>query len=359
MKILIDAIGAGDGGISKIRRELVKGLPKTVEAIDVGRLNIRKFSPYLYLNRTLEFVFRILDIVFGFIRIYYKSKKCEAVLCLSPSLSSLGARAPLTTIVHDFAHENDSLRISPWVRFYRKTVYLLVLKKSSKLIFVSEVMLTNYQDKLLSEGKTVDSSHFCVISPSGELTSKHNEISEIAALLSNNKKIVIVPGHTDHKGVKQAIRTCASMPENFFFAILTGKRTALDIDRYKNSLILQSLNHELLSKNLLFMRWLSEEEYTWLLKNSHALLMLSEYEGFGLPVRQALFCGTPQVISNDPAMFEASCGYAKVVNPVRTDQVSEALLKVCNSKSIEYKRGNLQTWQEYSLAVVRELFTKT
>ena len=50
----------------------------------------------------------------------------------------------------------------------------------------------------------------------------------------------------------------------------------------------------------------SEEELAHLYSGAVALLYPSHYEGFGLPVLEAMQCGTPAIISHDPALVETA-----------------------------------------------------
>jgi glycosyltransferase involved in cell wall biosynthesis len=58
------------------------------------------------------------------------------------------------------------------------------------------------------------------------------------------------------------------------------------------------------------------------------LLHVSLYEGFGLPVLEAMCVGLPVVTSNLGAMRELGEGCARLVNPLEVDEVAEALEKV-------------------------------
>ena len=53
-----------------------------------------------------------------------------------------------------------------------------------------------------------------------------------------------------------------------------------------------------------------EADLPELYSNAVAAIYASEYEGFGLPVLEAMQCGTPVIISHDPALTEVSGGAA-------------------------------------------------
>jgi len=61
---------------------------------------------------------------------------------------------------------------------------------------------------------------------------------------------------------------------------------------------------------------------------SAVLLHVSLYEGFGLPILEAMCAGLPVVTSNLGAMCELGEGAARLVNPLDVDDVAEALERV-------------------------------
>ncbi|MCG6948671.1 MAG: glycosyltransferase family 4 protein [Acidobacteria bacterium] len=61
---------------------------------------------------------------------------------------------------------------------------------------------------------------------------------------------------------------------------------------------------------------------------SAVLMHISLYEGFGLPVLEAMCAGLPVITSNLGAMRELGDGAAKLVNPLEVDEVAEAIERV-------------------------------
>jgi glycosyltransferase involved in cell wall biosynthesis len=75
-------------------------------------------------------------------------------------------------------------------------------------------------------------------------------------------------------------------------------------------------------------RWLGEvqdEELARLYRGARAVAYVSLYEGFGLPVLEAMACGAPVVAARNDALVEISGGAAVLVDPLDPDAIAAGL----------------------------------
>ncbi|WP_164702200.1 glycosyltransferase family 1 protein [Modestobacter sp. KNN46-3] len=71
--------------------------------------------------------------------------------------------------------------------------------------------------------------------------------------------------------------------------------------------------------------WLSQSELHGVVARARAVLLPSHYEGFGLPLLEAMAAGTAVVASDVPAHREVAGGHATLVAPTDVDGWAEAL----------------------------------
>ena len=71
---------------------------------------------------------------------------------------------------------------------------------------------------------------------------------------------------------------------------------------------------------------IEDDDLPGLFAGADALLYPTLYEGFGLPVVEAMACGTPVLTSSTSALQEIAGGYAYLVDPLDVDAIARGIL---------------------------------
>jgi glycosyltransferase involved in cell wall biosynthesis len=80
--------------------------------------------------------------------------------------------------------------------------------------------------------------------------------------------------------------------------------------------------------------YVPDEDLPALYTLARALAFPSLYEGFGLPVVEAMACGTPVVTSNRSAMLEVAQGAALLVDPMSAEDIAGGIDRVLRDESL-------------------------
>ncbi len=93
--------------------------------------------------------------------------------------------------------------------------------------------------------------------------------------------------------------------------------------------------------------YVEKDELARLYRGAACLVLPSRYEGFGLPVLEAMACGTPVVAYSDPALREVAGDVAVYAEPGGlADAIRQALAQRERLAAAGLERARLFTWEE-------------
>ena len=243
-----------------------------------------------------------------------RERKADLIFTPAPE-GYLGEQVvPQVVMVHDLrplVHADKSLQ-----SIYFKHWVPALLRKCSLILtnsnYTSEQLITEIgvdSSRILSAHLGYDSSHFLP---------REKEDS----LGSRNPYILSIGQHYPHKNLFRAINAFKSVSQRFanleFWIV--GKTHPSETAR------LLGLTHELgLHSRVRFIKYLPYSQLPIVYANASLLLYPSLYEGFGLPIIEAMACATPVITSYGSATEETAGNAALLVNPFQTEDISYAL----------------------------------
>jgi glycosyltransferase involved in cell wall biosynthesis len=96
-------------------------------------------------------------------------------------------------------------------------------------------------------------------------------------------------------------------------------------------------------------RSVTDEELACLYSGSLGLLYPSLYEGFGLPILEAMACGCPVLTSNCTAMPEVASDAAILVDPLSEEAIAEGIVDLtCRRRADDLRTRGFQRCREFS-----------
>lgn len=106
--------------------------------------------------------------------------------------------------------------------------------------------------------------------------------------------------------------------------------------------------------------FVSDEQKRVLLSSAEVFLFPSEYEGFGIPVLEAMACGSPVITTNVSSLPEVGGDAALYVTPKQPDELAEAIEKILTSTTLQttlVEKGFVQA-KQFSWSRTAELTEK-
>jgi glycosyltransferase involved in cell wall biosynthesis len=105
-----------------------------------------------------------------------------------------------------------------------------------------------------------------------------------------------------------------------------------------------------LIEDVIFPGYIPREELPLWYNAANLFIYPSLYEGFGLPLLEAMACGTPVITSNISSLPEVVDGAGILVDPSSVEDMAEAMWQVLSDSSLraEMRRKGLARAREFS-----------
>jgi glycosyltransferase involved in cell wall biosynthesis len=282
-------------------------------------------------------------------------KKINAEVFVSPDgYCSLTTKLPQCMVIHDlgFLHHPEAYKKSH-VRFLkRKTPKFL--KKAKSIVTVSQFS----KDDIVKQYKT----------DPGKIAVVYNGIKDIFQPLSFNEKETVKGKYTD--GKEYFIYVGAIQPRKNLINLLKAfsifkKRLQSNMKlvisgrlAWKNEEFLQLINNYKHKSDVVLTGYLPEQELTMLLGSAYALIYPSLFEGFGVPVAEAMKCEVPVLTSEKTSMQEVGDDAALYFNPKDHADIADKIMLIYKDEGLRKRlieKGKLNV-KKYSWEKSAELF---
>jgi len=168
-------------------------------------------------------------------------------------------------------------------------------------------------------------------------------------------------GFDMRKNVPRLIEAYARLPEALrreYQLVIAGRYQHLGHPLYPDPR--QTVRRLGLEGNVIFTGQIREQDKAPLYSAATVFAFPSLYEGFGMPVLEAMACGTPVVTSNVSALPEVAGDAGLLVNPYASEAIGEALAELLESaaRREDLSRRGLErarrfTWPQVAEQTVR------
>lgn len=278
----------------------------------------------------------------------YACYKDKLDLLYSPIAEGiLFPQLPQVITVHDLLPFHYPSLLPRWVPYYE---YFLpaIIRGSAAVVCVSEFtrqeILERYprvpEEKLKVIHGGADLNRFRPCPPG--MISKHYDLNEY---------LLCVGEVRPYKNMENIFRALEMWPDGPQLAI-SGKITG------EHKALLDNLAHSLKIENrIIWLGYIPDNLLPNLYSEAIAFIFPSLYEGFGLPIIEAMACGCPAISSNRGSLREIGGDAAHFFDPMEISDMAESIQKVC--EDTEYRQTLAQRGPEHAIKFTWESsFTK-
>lgn len=144
--------------------------------------------------------------------------------------------------------------------------------------------------------------------------------------------------------------------------VIAGKIKGKGKQGWMNEEILEEPKKLKIEDKIIFTDFVPTEELPYLISGSRAFVLPSLWEGFGIPVVEAMACGVPVITSNVSSLPEVTGDAGLLVDPKSTTQLEQAIRLLTTDQKLHAKlskkaleQAKKFSWKEMSVKVIELL----
>ncbi len=266
---------------------------------------------------------------------------------------------PLVLTLHDiiFLEPRDKKNKSLYQNlgyFYRRWDVPRILKKCRRIITVSDFELGNIKQKLQL--------------PDSQLKMIYNGYNEWFRPIESNKQqyrkyiadagYFFFLGNTDPK--KNTERTLVAYAKYLEQSEVKRPLLMADLDQEYLNGIIERNGIEAIRDHIVIPGYIINSDLPYIYNNAFAFLYTSLRESFGIPLLEAMACGTPVITSNTSSMPEIAGHDAILINPESSDEIALKMLQLerdtdfyQRQKAVGLERAKLFSWRKTTENLLR------
>jgi glycosyltransferase involved in cell wall biosynthesis len=225
--------------------------------------------------------------------------------------------SPFIFTIHDLSHVYCPENSSPLIQLYYATIMKRACRRAATILTVSEFTRSQIvewsgvpAEKVINVSCGVDAAY----QPGGD----QYAVPHPYLLCVSNRK--------PHKNEFRIIEAFAKAHLDAQIHLVFTGEPAEDLKRW--------IDRHTLTSRVDFLGVVPEEKLPSLYRGARALIFPSLYEGFALPVLEAMACGVPVVTSNVTAMPETAGDAALLVDPTSVEQISAAINQIVSDAAL-------------------------
>ncbi len=209
-------------------------------------------------------------------------------------------------------------------RFFYRVKMPHILRRSAAIIAVSE---TTKKDIIETFGISADKIH---VTHNGYDPNRfYYSIDPMPVLerlgIAEKKYFLFVGSILRHKNIVRLVKAFARQDTSMSLVIAGACKDPNYLEEVMNA------SAEVGEEKVQYLKYVMDDDLPSLYRGAAALMLPSLHEGFGVPIIEAMACGTPVITSNCSAMPEIAGDAALLVDPTSVESIAAAMQEILDN----------------------------
>lgn len=257
-------------------------------------------------------------------------RKYKPDLFLSPDgWLSLRTEIPQIAVIHDLNFLHNPQWVEPLSRCYYRHFFFRFIRKAAQLVTVSEFTRSDISSRFSIPKENIELA--CNGCSSGFVPLTEQQKQETRTVYSNSEDYYLVLGLVHPR--KNLVRVIQAFS---VFKQISGANVKLLVVgslRYMTREVQKVLKESQFVNDIVFTGRMNDLELQRIMASTIGLVYASLFEGFGIPILEAMHCEVPVIASNTSSMPEVGGEAVLYVDPYSVNSIAAGMNQLfCNNE---------------------------
>ncbi len=260
---------------------------------------------------------------------------------------------PTVVTVHDIAFRLHPDYFPPRLRLMLSMLVPFSMRRADRVITVSNSARQDILDHYDIPADRVVVTHEAA-APQYRVLADSELLEGVKARYQIHKDFLLAVGNLQpRKNLHRLVQAYGQLPDSVrgrYLLVIAGQAL------WQHSAVFEVVSERGLQSDVLFTGYVPDEDLVALYNAASLFLYPSLYEGFGLPVLEAMACGTPVVTSSVSSLPEVAGDAALLVDPQDVSQLASAIEAILSNPDLArrlsergLRRASLFSWERTAL----------
>lgn len=240
---------------------------------------------------------------------------------------------PTVTTLHDLIEFNVKTKFKKIQMLYRQLAAPLIIKKSDRIITVSNSSKNDIVKYLHPNESKITVIYNGYDKNLFRMYSKDETNKILQKYLIEYKGYILYVGTVDHPGknLYSLILSFIKLKQKYN---IKEKLVIIGQQGFNSRILFDIIYNSQYKNDIKYLGYVTDNDLPYFYSGAKLFCFISLYEGFGLPIIEAMACGCPVLTSNNSALAEVADKAALLVEPLKLGLISEKLYELLQNNNL-------------------------